>query len=113
MNEFWAIILTIIGTLFGGFGSLYLKKGSASLHRNIFKIIYNYKLVFGIMLYGVSAVIYVWALKYGRLSLLYPITSLSYVWVSLLSVKFLKENMNNYKWIGISLIILGVILITR
>ncbi len=65
------------------------------------------------MLYGVSAVIYVWALKYGRLSLLYPITSLSYVWVSLLSVKFLKENMNNYKWIGISLIILGVILITR
>jgi len=95
------------------FGSLFLKKGSKDLHRNIFFIWKNYKLLFGILLFLFSSIFYIWALKYIELSLAYPITSLSYIWVSLLSLKFLGENMNKYKWVGILLIILGVILITR
>ncbi|MBU1201187.1 MAG: EamA family transporter [Nanoarchaeota archaeon] len=117
MNELSAISLTIFATVIGAFGSLYLKKGSANLHRtilkNFFKIIFNRELLFGIFLFLFSSVFYVWALKYARLSLVYPITSFSYIWVSLLSVKFLDENMNKYKWFGIILIITGVFLITR
>jgi len=48
------------------------------------------------------------ALKGGDLSILYPFVSVTYVWVALLSVRFLGEKMNKFKWIGIAMIILGV-----
>jgi uncharacterized membrane protein len=48
------------------------------------------------------------ALKGGDLSVLYPFVALAYIWVSLLSVKFLGEKMNKFKWLGIALIIIGV-----
>jgi len=35
------------------------------------------------------------------------------VWVSFLSIKFLNERMNSYKWVGIVLIIAGVFFITK
>jgi len=113
MDELAVILLTLFATFIGAFGSLYLKKGSADLHKNIFKQIKNYKLLFGIFLFLISSVFYVWALKFAELSLVYPITSFSYVWISLLSIKFLNEKMNNYKWLGIIFIIVGVFLITR
>ena len=40
--------------------------------------------------------------------LLYPLISLSYVWVAILSVVILQETMNPYKIAGISVIIAGV-----
>ena len=51
------------------------------------------------------------AFKGGEVSVLYPIIATSYVWVSLLSMKFLDEKINIFKWIGISIIIAGIILI--
>ena len=42
---------------------------------------------------------------------LYPVISMSYVWVALFSKVFLHEEMNKYKWLGIILIVGGVILI--
>lgn len=112
MNEITVILVTLFATVIGAFGSLYLKKGSANLHRNIFKQIKNYSLLFGIFLFLVSSVFYVWALRFADLSLIYPITSFSYVWISFLSIKFLNEKMNKYKWLGILFIIVGVFLIT-
>ena len=73
----------------------------------------NKNLMIGVGLFCLSSVFYVGAMKYGELSLLYPITSLSYIWISLLSVKFLGERMNRYKWLGILLIIIGVALINH
>jgi len=61
--------------------------------------------------YGLATLIYIPALRGGDLSVLYPIISLSFVAVSLLSVWLLKERMNLLKWIGIVLIIAGVSLI--
>jgi uncharacterized membrane protein len=54
------------------------------------------------------AVLLILALKDGQLSILYPIISLSYVWVNLLSMYFFHEHMNLFKAIGIALIIGGV-----
>jgi len=62
----------------------------------------------GIALYAVGTALFIPALKGGDLSILYPFVSVTYVWVALLSVKYLGEKMNKYKWAGITLIILGV-----
>ncbi len=107
-----AIVLVVIGTFIGAFDSLFLKKGAKHFNFNIFKQLRNKPLILGIFLFVLSSVFYIYALSMERLSLLYPITSLTYIWVALVSIKFLKEKINKYKWLGIVLIILGIVLIT-
>jgi uncharacterized membrane protein len=71
-------------------------------------IISNAPLFFGYSMNAGMAVLLILALKDGQLSILYPIISLSYVWVNLLSIHFFHEQMNLWKAIGIALIIGGV-----
>lgn len=109
--ELWAIGLVVLGTLVGAFGPILLKRGSGSFGLSVRALTKNYNLIAGIFLYGLSSIIFIPALRGGDLSVLYPIVSVNYIWVSLLSVKFLGEKMNKLKWLGIFLIIVGVSLI--
>jgi len=102
MINLFAAGLVLIGAVIGAFGALLLKKGSRIVSLT------NLNLVLGILLYGVSAIFYLVALKREDLSILYPLVSIGYVWVCLLSVYFLKEKMNLWKWFGIVIIIIGV-----
>lgn len=107
-TELWAATLVLAATVVGALGPILLKKGSKNFSLNPKILIKNYHLIFGVCLYMVGTALFVWALRGGELSILYPLVSITYIWVSILSIKFLKEKMNKYKWIGISLIILGV-----
>ena len=107
-TELWAIGLVISATLVGAFGPILLKKASAKKLFRISSLIKNYHLMGGVSLFVVGTLLFIPALKGGDLSILYPFVSLSYVWVSLLSVKFLGEKMSMMKWWGIGFIILGV-----
>jgi drug/metabolite transporter (DMT)-like permease len=53
------------------------------------------------------------ALQHGELSVLYPVISLSYVWVAILSVVIFHEHMNVFRIAGISVIIAGVAIFGR
>lgn len=110
-TEVWAIGLVIFATCVGSFGPILLKKASEKKLSQLRSLIHNYHLFGGVALYAIGTVLFIPALKAGELSVLYPFVSLSYVWVSLFSVKFLNERMNKFKWLGISFIILGVSLI--
>jgi len=68
----------------------------------------NLPLFSGLSCYGISTGLLVLALRYGELSVLYPIIALTYVWVSILSVALLGETMNAFKIAGLSLIVVGV-----
>jgi len=109
--QLWAIGLIITATLIGAFGPILLKKASAKKLSSIKSLSTNYYLFGGVALYALGTLLFIPALKGGDLSVLYPFVSLSYIWVSLLSVKFLGEKMNKFKWLGIALIIIGVSLI--
>ncbi|MEM3483160.1 MAG: EamA family transporter [Candidatus Woesearchaeota archaeon] len=106
------ILLVVFGTIIGSFGALILKLGSSSITFGLRDFLKNWKLLLGVMLYGISTIPFLIALKNAPLSVLYPITSLSYVWTALLSVKVLGERMNFWKYASISSIILGVLLIS-
>ena len=110
-TQLWAIGVVILASIVGAFGPILLKKASAELKLSIKSIITNRNLIGGVSLYGISTIMFIPALKGGDLSVLYPFVATVYVWVTLLSVKFLKEKMNKYKWIGITLIIVGVVFI--
>ena len=106
--QLWAIGLIALATLIGAFGPILLKKASAKKLSSINELAKNYYLLGGVALYGIGTALFIPALKGGDLSVLYPFVALAYIWVSLLSVKFLGEKMNKLKWIGIILIIVGV-----
>lgn len=110
MNLFFLIFL-FPGILIGSYGSLFLKKGSKYFSLNPMKIIKNKEILFGLFLYGISMILYIAALNFGKVSVVYPLCSLAYVLISFLSIKYLNEKMNIYKWTGIIFIILGSFLI--
>lgn len=72
------------------------------------KILSNLPLFGGLACYGLSTMLLVLALRYGELSVLYPIIALTYVWVSILSVTMLGETLNIFKVVGLVLIVAGV-----
>jgi len=79
-------------TLFGAAAQILFKFGANALTSGSpLAMATNLQLVAGCGLYGVSTVLLVLALRDGKLSILYPVISLTYVWVALLSVAFFKE----------------------
>jgi len=107
----WVLGLAVFSTMISAVGTIFVKKGSSKFSMNIFEQIKNWRLIIGISMYLISAVFYLVALKHGELSIIYPIASATYIWVALLSQKFLNEKMNLMKWLGIMLIICGIVLI--
>ncbi|MCX6694937.1 MAG: EamA family transporter [Candidatus Altiarchaeota archaeon] len=112
-TEPWAVAIILGATVIGSFGSIYLKRGSNRLEFNLSKLLSNRDLFLGLFLFVFSSVFFIIGLRGGELSVLYPLVSAGYIWISLLSVKMLGESMNRYKWLGIVLIVLGVALIGR
>ncbi len=66
------------------------------------------QLFFGYCLYGVFTVMFIYALRHGELSILYPLIALSYVWVTITAVVAFHETTNPFKIVGVLVIILGV-----
>ncbi len=107
-----SVLLVLFATFCGGLGGLFLKKSSVSFSFNPFKLIKNGRFVLGVCLYIMGTALFIPALKGNQLSLIYPLTSLSYIWVTFFSAIFLKENINYKKVLGIGMIIFGVVMLT-
>ncbi len=106
-----AILVVLFCALLGATGQIFFKLASKDITFSIHSI-FNWKLWVGLALYGIATVLFVFALKRGNLSVLYPIIATSYIWVVIFSKLFLGEPFPMYKWIGIILIIVGVAIIT-
>ena len=103
MNLSLALLLILISSIFGAFSTLFFKMGSG------IKInLHNKKIILAVLLAGCSLLFYVSALKYGTLTFIYIISSASYLWNLILAKLVLKEVINKYKLMGITLILLGV-----
>ncbi|MFH1787889.1 MAG: EamA family transporter [Candidatus Altiarchaeota archaeon] len=107
-TQLWAIGLILFSTFIGSFGSVFFKKGADRLSLSVSSLARNWALPVGFIFYVSSAAIFIYALRGGELSVLYPLVSLTYVWVCFWSIWFLGERMNRAKWIGILSIVLGV-----
>lgn len=118
--RFNPIYLVVICTLFAAAAQVLLKFGalhplppfhfsdSASVIRFVKALLTDWPLIIGYGLHGCNAMLLIVALRYGHLSILYPLYALSYIWVDLLSLYFFHEDMNVWKGAGIGLIMAGV-----
>jgi multidrug transporter EmrE-like cation transporter len=107
----WSIILVFLASLVSSYGAVMLKKVSAHIRKCIKNPVRHPQLIIALFFYGIGTILFVIALKFGQLSVLYPLVATTYIWISILSIKMLNEKMNFYKWSGIAVIILGVSLI--
>lgn len=96
------ILLMILSSVSVVFGQLFWKLSYVN------SIIY---LFYGFVLYGVGAIFLILAIRQGKLSVLHPFLSLSYVFSLIVGNFLLNENISIYRYIGIFIIMIGVVLI--
>ena len=108
-----AYVLIIISTLFNALGQLLFKFAMEQFTWSLNGTIFNLFLILGAVSYIASLVIFMYTLKQGDLSRVYPWVALTFIWVALLSWLVLKESMPWMTWLGITLITIGVIATTR
>lgn len=110
-TEIWSIFLVFVSTLIGSFAPLMLKLGIVNKKITLINLIFNPYIIAGVLLYFLSSLFFVFSLKGGPLNVLYPLVSVSYIWVTIISRVILNEKINIYKALGIMLIIIGIIII--
>lgn len=113
-----AIILVLFCTILGAGAQLLLKLGSSGVVTTsaidlVWSMALNFPLIAGLALYGLSMVLFVHALRNEQLSLLYPLISLTYIWVTGISIAFLNESVSFWKLAGVAVIVAGVAFLGR
>jgi multidrug transporter EmrE-like cation transporter len=104
-----SVALVFCCTLLGAAAQIFMKLGANRLAQpSLLQMVTNLPLMTGYCFYGMSTMLLVLALRKAHLSVLYPIISLTYVWVTLLSMVIFHEQMNIYKGIGLTVIVFGV-----
>ena len=67
----------------------------------------------GLAIFAVSAVLWLFALSRANLSFAYPFAALGYVIIVIASILFLDEHVQPLTWVGVALIIGGILLIAQ
>lgn len=118
------LIMLIVNVILGSVGQVMMKIGATrmgSVHEShgivggllntFINIFTNLHVLGGLSLYALSAVIWIRILRQVNLSLAYPMMSLSYVAVVILSALLLNEKVSAITIIGLIFITIGVSLI--
>ena len=100
-------------------GGIFLKIGSADIQYGggvttaALQIALNWKILFGMLMYFIPVLIWIFMLKKIDLSYLQPLFSLMYVVTPILAIFFLHEQVPALRWFGIGIVALGVLIIAR
>ena len=111
-NNLIGFVLATLSTLLLSIGQILYKEGAMNFVFDLYATITNYPLLIGVIVHFVAFVLFISALKYGSLSYIYPIIASGYLWVNILAVVFLSEVVSQLEWVGIFLIIIGIIFVT-
>lgn len=108
-----SIALVLACSLLDGAAQIFLKWGANNVAGwRLQSLLSNPGLLAGYGLYGVSGLLFILALRWGELSVLYPFLGATYLWVTLCSPWFFPaESISIAKVVGAALIAVGVSLI--
>ena len=99
------VLLVVVSTIVEGFGQTFLKRSALDVARR------HRWILLGVAVLGVEVLLYSGALRFLAVSTAFPITSLSFVIVTLLSRWLLGESVTPLRWAGVGLILVGTSLI--
>lgn len=106
-----SMLLVLAASFIGSFGAVSLKSGADRLAPGVLQVFQSWRIGMGVGLFLLSSVFFVWGLKNGSLTVLYPLVSLGYVWTLFWSRLFFYEPFNRSKVLGLLLILIGVLFI--
>ena len=109
-----ALIVLLLSVLLNATGQVMFK--SARLNHpeaNLSEIFFYYETWLGFILYGLSAVCWLWVLSRAQLSFAYPVLALSFPIVVALSAVLFGEFISPLRWAGVAVIVLGVSLLAK
>ena len=91
-------------TIFGAAAQILIKTGASTLQgAGVWAMLTNLHLLAGYGLYGFSTILLVLALRDGELSILSPVISLTFVWVTFLSSIIFNEALSVTKLLALTL----------
>lgn len=104
-------------TVLGSVASLFLKKAADSFKGDnmvlaVVSLLKTPSIYIGGFLYVAAAIMNIIVLKYLDLSIVLPLTSFTYVWTIFLAKMKFKEDITIYKVLGITLVIIGAVLVS-
>lgn len=106
--------LVMLCTVFGAAAQYFIKMSGMQMTAfSMAALFANLNLWVGLSLYGISTGLMILALRDGELSLLYPVISLTYVWVTVISFTVFHESIGASKIAGIAVICIGVALLGK
>jgi len=113
-----SLLLVLCCTVFGAAAQVLMKVGAgkiqpASLMDAVLSLVTNVPLIAAYTCYGINLILLTLALRHGELSSIYPIISVTYVWVGILSVLIFNEVMTPLKIAGLATIVIGVAVLGR
>ncbi|MDP3728085.1 MAG: SMR family transporter [bacterium] len=121
-NKHMGLFLVLVSVLLVDVGQLFLKYGMNQIGNLDFHAGYimtfvgifsNVYVLIGAVLFVSSSLGWLLALSKVPLSYAYPIVSLGYVFVSVLSWMFFEENLSLLRIVGLSIIVGGVFFLSR
>lgn len=101
-------LLLLVMTWCGAFGGYFLKLASGTDLKNDRPALFR-RLVIGLLSYGSGAILNIIALRYMPYTVVFPLTSITYIWTFVLSYFLLGEPITKRKIAGIVLIIAGAV----
>lgn len=107
------ILLSFLNSALTIFGQVLWKLGLMKPSGYSLKLFYNPLILSGVMVYGMSTVLWLFILSKVPFSVAYPLNSFAYVLSVLVGFFIFKESLSIQKLIGILLIIGGVVFITK
>lgn len=107
-----SLVLILIAVSLGVIGQLFFKAGTSGLRLgfdwSMVRIFFTPRIIIGMTSYGISCALWLKVLSQEALSYAYPLISLSYPMILILSMVFFKEQVTVWRWLGVFLIMLGV-----
>ena len=102
-------LMILIMTLSGSMGAYFLKKGMNKMQAiTVIGLLKIPELYIGGVLYVVGAIMNIFLLWIMPYTVVYPITSLTYVWTMVISAFLLEERITMNKVVAVGFIVIGI-----
>ena len=113
------LLYIIVAVCISSLGQILLRRGMSGSGfelsvldtTTILNLIRNFYVMSGLLVYGLSFILWLYVLSHVQVSYAYPFVRLSYPIVMILSNVFLKEPLGKGLWIGVFFILIGTTII--
>jgi len=104
------IITLLMCTLLTAISQAMMKYALDSIN-SFMEAITSIPLILGLVIFAVSSIFLIISMRNAELSIVYPFISLSFVWITVISIWIFDEHVSMINFLGIASIIIGISLI--